>query len=69
MVEDQEVTVGNLRDVKHLILVNDDSNADLSWLNYCTNLEQLVINGDIVNNMDQIIQLDNVKELSLYMKE
>ena len=65
MVADQEVNVRDLRKVKDLVLVNDDSNADLSWLNYCTNLEQLVINGEIANNMDQIIRLDNLQELSL----
>ena len=69
MVADQEVTVRDLRKVKDLVLVNDDSNADLSWLNYCTNLEQLVINGEIANNMDQIIRLDNLQELSLYTRD
>ena len=69
MVEDQEVNVRDLRKVKDLVLVNDDSNADLSWLNYCTNLEQLVINGEIANNMDQIIRLDNLQELSLYTRD
>ena len=57
-----------MRKVKRLILVCDDS-ADLSWLNYCTNLTNLVINGDIANNMDQIIQLENLQKLSLYTRD
>ena len=60
IADDEEITVGDLRTIKLLIISSHD-NQDMSWLNYCSNLETLFIDGSLCNNLDSVVALDNLK--------
>ena len=66
---DEKITVGELRTITYLFLLYDaaeDENIDMSWLNYCSNLESLEVMGNIVKYFDGVLALDSAKKVSLY---
>lgn len=63
--EDEEITVGHLRKITRLFLTTSYDDLDMSWINYCTNVEDLFITGAIANNLDEVIGLEHVKTVSL----
>lgn len=58
-----KITVGDLRSLTTLYF--DIETTDLSWLNYCSNLEKLYIRGNAINNLNSVIALDRVKHIIL----
>lgn len=63
---DDSITVGDLRSIKSLTLYSSSSKyIDMSWLNYCSNLEQLNVYGSPTNCLDSLLYLDNLSSLSL----
>lgn len=63
--DDEEITVGHLRKITRLFISSSYDDTDVSWLNYCTNLEDLFISGEVCNNLGDVIGLDHLKTVSL----
>lgn len=63
--DDEEITIGHLRKITRLFISSSYDDTDMSWLNYCTNLEDLFISGDVCNHLDDVIGLDHLKVVSL----
>lgn len=61
---DQKISSAELGNLRSLELTNIDETIDLSFLNYCDNLESLSISGSNIN-FDGIERLNNLRCLSI----
>ena len=64
--KEDPITVGDLRSITNLTIFDSTTNyIDISWLNYCSNLQDLNIYGSIVDGLDSIQCLDGLVSISL----
>ena len=64
--KEDPITVGDLRSITNLTIFDSTTSyIDISWLNYCSNLQDLNIYGSIVDGLDSIQCLDGLVSISL----
>lgn len=69
--EGDKITVGDLAKIKELTMPVIDSDSSLDWLNYCTNMESMMLSLNCGNSeiMKSVKRLDSLRSLSLMTNE
>lgn len=69
--EGDKITVGDLAKIKELTIPVIDSDSSLDWLNYCTNMESMMLSLNCGNSeiMKSVKRLDSLRSLSLMTNE